>query len=428
MAQIFVNPSQKTGSIKPMHGVNQPPFQGTDYSMFHYLTEAGVPFSRTHDVGGYYGGGRFIDIPNLFRDFNADPEDPSAYDFTFTDEFITALMKAGVQPFFRLGVTIENEAYRKAYRIYPPEDNLKWARICEGVIRHYTEGWADGFRYDVRYWEIWNEPDNIPDPMINQMWRGSAEQYYKLYEVSSKYLKARFPHLRIGGYASCGFYALTGGGDVPKEWTDYYIQFFEDFLVYIRAHDCPLDFFSWHSYSSVENTVKWTEYTTRKLEEFGYGEAEQFLNEWNVEPAKRGTLRHAAMTAGMLLATQDSPLSGTMFYDARLGVSIYGGLFNPLTYEPFPAYYAFQAFNELYSRKTQIRVSSDTDGVYAVAAHDGKSGCVMIANTLEETLPLQLDTQSKILRCRIIDEGRNLTECALPQTLPPYAVLCVEFE
>ena len=211
--------------------------------------------------------------------------------------------------------------------------------------------------------------------MLNQMWRGSAEQYYELYSVASKHLKSCFPHLQIGGYASCGFYALTGKADfVPAERGAYYIKFFEDFLTYIRAHDCPMDFFSWHSYSSIGDTMAWMDYVRGQLEKYGYGDARQFLNEWNVEPENRGTARHAAMCAGMMLAAQDSPLDGSMFYDARLGVSIYGGLFNPLTHEPFPAYFAFPAFNELYRRGTQVRTCSDTEGVYAAAAHDGRTG------------------------------------------------------
>ena len=64
MAQITVNFDKTTGRIKPMHGVGQPPFIGTDYSFMHYLTEANIPFSRLHDVGGTYGGGIYVDIPN----------------------------------------------------------------------------------------------------------------------------------------------------------------------------------------------------------------------------------------------------------------------------------------------------------------------------------------------------------------------------
>ena len=29
----------------------------------------------------------------------------------------------------------------------------------EHIIRHYTEGWADGMHRDMQYWDIWNQPD-----------------------------------------------------------------------------------------------------------------------------------------------------------------------------------------------------------------------------------------------------------------------------
>lgn len=64
-----------------MHAVGQPPFGvgdfGIDNSMFHYLTEAKIPYSRLHDTGGHFACNLFVDIPNLFRDFEADENDPS---------------------------------------------------------------------------------------------------------------------------------------------------------------------------------------------------------------------------------------------------------------------------------------------------------------------------------------------------------------
>ena len=54
--------SKTTGTIKPMHGVGQPPFLGSDFSLFHYLKEAGIPYSRLHDVGGALGCGLYVDI------------------------------------------------------------------------------------------------------------------------------------------------------------------------------------------------------------------------------------------------------------------------------------------------------------------------------------------------------------------------------
>ena len=139
----------KVGPIKPMHAGGQPPLNGVDTSLFQYVADAGIPYSRLHDVAGAFGSNRFVDIPNIFRDFSADENDPASYDFAFTDYLMSELVRYGIEPYFRLGVTIENYFKIKAYRIDPPADYDKWARICEHIIMHYTEGWADGFEYKI---------------------------------------------------------------------------------------------------------------------------------------------------------------------------------------------------------------------------------------------------------------------------------------
>ena len=178
-AEVKVDFSREVGPVKCVNGVGQPPLVGKlgDWSMMHYLKDAGIPYSRLHDVGGWLGGGMFVDIPNLFPDFEADENDLANYRFAYTDSLVKALDKNGIEPFFRLGVSIENFAERgfPPVNILPPKDFAKWARVCEHVIRHYTEGWADGFKMKVAYWEIWNEPDNYPAPKDNCMWRGDWE-------------------------------------------------------------------------------------------------------------------------------------------------------------------------------------------------------------------------------------------------------------
>ena len=38
---------KKVGEVfKPMHGIGQPPITGLSNAMFHYLKEAGIPYSR----------------------------------------------------------------------------------------------------------------------------------------------------------------------------------------------------------------------------------------------------------------------------------------------------------------------------------------------------------------------------------------------
>lgn len=429
MSKISVDFRKVLGKIKPMHGVGQPPFEGIDFSMIAYLKNAGIPFSRLHDVGGWYGGNIWVDIPNLFRDFDADVNAPESYDFAFTDLLITALVENGVEPFFRLGVTIENAHYIKAYRIYPPKDNQKWAEICEHVIRHYTEGWANGFCYPIRYWEIWNEPDGHDDLAQHAMWQGTKEEYFALYDVTATHLKKCFPHLKIGGYASCGFYDILKNyvkeaNSSPR--TAYFITFFHEFLDYIKARNIPFDFFSWHSYDSISANLIYQKYAKEQLTAAGYPDVEIFLNEWNYRIDLRGTAEHAALTAGMMLALQESTLDGAMFYDARLGTSIYGSMFNPLTHKPLPTYYAFTAFNRLYQLENEAAVENDIENVYAAAAGKDGKGCIVIANTTAEDVKVALAFDGRIERALITEAGKNDEPFAFSDTLPKHSVISID--
>ena len=424
MAKIKVDFSKIIGKMKPVHAVGQPPIIGwSSDKLFHYLTEAGIPYARLHDVGGGFGGGKFVDIPNVFPDFNADPDDPASYDFTWTDPLITSLMNAKVEPYYRLGVTIENEVWRKAYRVNPPEDPEKWAKICAGVIRHYTKGWANGFEYDIKYWEIWNEPECTNGRRV--MWTGTWEQYLELYDVTSKLLKAEFPEIKIGGYASIGFYALKEM-DPESTWCkdcQSYIDLFLQFMQYIKDHNCPMDFFSWHSYDEPKYTALYANYVAEKLKEYGYGHAEQHLNEWNCGPQNRDKACHAAATAGFLISMQNSPVDIGMFYDARCGTSIYGGLFNPMTLRPLKSYWVFPAFNELYRRKDQVEAESDTEDLYVAAAAGDPEGAVLIVNFRNETLDLELDLGGKeITSCRLTDDAYEYGLCNFSGKLNPYSV------
>ena len=72
MSCITVDFDNHIGKIKPFHGINNVPIVGSNTKLYHYLSDAGIPFSRLHDTGGVLGGARFVDIENVFRDFDAD--------------------------------------------------------------------------------------------------------------------------------------------------------------------------------------------------------------------------------------------------------------------------------------------------------------------------------------------------------------------
>lgn len=415
MTQIQVNFNQAIQKIKPMHAMGQPPFGGGflkfDFSHMQHLQKAHVPYSRLHDVNGNFGGNRFVDIPNLFRDFDADENDPASYDFAFTDVLLEAMAEYELKPIFRLGVTIENQANIKPLRIHPPKDFAKWARICEHVIRHYNEGWADGFHYGIEYWEIWNEPENGPTPETNQMWTGTPEQYFEMYDVTAKHLKACFgDRIKVGGYGSCGFGGIFYDPeryrmDVPRRPYDevrapkylFRADYLLDFLAYIKKHNSPIDFFSWHSYYDVEKTLMMEQFLHRTLTEYGYGDLETQLNEWNnaFGTENFGTSFASASVAAMMCAMQNTHTDMLCYYDSRLQASSYGGLFAPLTYTPVCTYYSFAAFGELYALGTQVETSCENSKVYTLAATDGTENAIMVVNTDEADKEISLNLDGK---------------------------------
>ena len=389
---LAIDFSTAKGPMKPEHGVGQPPKIGMSGALYHYLTEAGVPYSRLHDVGGWHGNNMFVDIPNIFRDFDADENAPASYDFSFTDVLMKDLVDSEVEPYYRLGVTIENFFEIRRLRTFPPKDFAKWARICEHVVRHYTEGWADGFKMKVTYWEIWNEPDG-EDGMC-PMWSGTFEEYCRLYEVASKHLKKCFPHLKIGGFGSSGLFKLVQ--ETPRPHDDYTKQCVDDFFRYVAEHECPLDFFSVHAYDMPGAPLtpaamkEYARYCREGLDRIGYTAAELSMNEWLPRWSEPGSARQAALCAALLIALQDSAFDNAMIYDAHVGVGLYSPLFDPSTLKPRLAYWSLCNFNELYRLGTQATLSGTPEGVHAIAATDGRVGKVFAANIGQEEVRLDV--------------------------------------
>lgn len=173
METIVFDLKKPCGDFKPMNAVNNGPIHKRHANdqyrdNIEAYRAAKIPFARNHDAAFChdYGGEFSVDVSAIFPNFDADVNDPAAYDFACTDEYIAVTLEAGTETFFRLGQKIEHEI--RKHHTLPPKDFHKWAEICEHIMRHYLEGWADGFHYDIQYWEIWNEADLDPDDRTNK--------------------------------------------------------------------------------------------------------------------------------------------------------------------------------------------------------------------------------------------------------------------
>ncbi len=379
MNKLFIDFQKTSVPIKPLHGVNSGPLTcNFRYDASSLFQEAGIPFSRLHDTEYPFGSGEYVDINCIFKNFDRDPEDPSAYNFAMTDLYLQHILKTGAQIIYRLGCTIEHQQTKRY--IYPPKDYLKWAKICEHIIRHVNEGWADGHYMNIQYWEIWNEPDGI-------LWLGSKEEFFEFFKTVICYLKERFPDLKFGGPALC-----VGSND-----------FSEGLLNFLSSgsQKAPLDFYSWHTYAPTpEEILKQSKLAHDLLIRYGYTNAESILDEWNyVETWDEvgdawdviQSVKGAAFNAAVLCALQNSTCDIATYYDAQLTFSDWwNGLFakgpssaffqgsEPVV--PKKGYFSFAAYNKLYQLGHQAEISGVTAPLYALAATNGHKHAVLIVN------------------------------------------------
>jgi hypothetical protein len=352
---IEVDASAIAGPIRSLQGVNAGPRPIVGWEGLADVSDGyrdlGVDYVRTHD---YYGP---ADMHVIFPDPNADPALASSYNFTSTDRELAAVKATGADILFRLGYSCCD-----IVEYVPPDRHAAWAEVARHVVMHYNAGWAPnpkepaGFYWNIRYWEVWNEPD------LDAFWTGADQEYYQLYAATARAIEAYDPALKVGG---------------PALADDDHENFVRGFLAYCQANQAPLDFFSWHSYSTDPyDASRQAARLQNLLDEYGFSSAELILDEWNYTAGaprdEYWNARGAAWTASVLAYLQDTRITISNRYRGNGGGD--GGRWFGLFYDngayKKPAY-TYRAFRWLLETPVRLAAAgSDTQG-YAVLA--GKS-------------------------------------------------------
>ncbi len=422
--KITVDFTKKLGSIKPMNAANNGPQNPLAKSQtcrnFETYKMLQIPYARVHDANlcYAYGAPHTIDIRAIFKNFEADPDDPESYDFTMTDIYLKSIKLAGTEPFFRLGGSIEHNA-RKWFSYVPP-DFQKFAVICEHIIRHCTSDWANGLNMKITYWEVWNEANLEGDDSLNKRcWQGTAEQFREMFCITINHLKSCFPHLKIGGPASCS--NIQRG---EERWTD---KLFEK----MEKEGVKLDFYSWHRYGcTVEQIFEAVRGARRYLDNHGQAQAESVLDEWNYVKGwgdpfvytleQESSMKGAAFALSIMLGCQKLPLDLLMYYDMRVSSGM-NGLWKPFTFERQKPWYSFFMFSKLAQLGTEVASSSDDPEAQVVGAinRKGEKAAVIAFYTDDDNWGFRipeirlkgLSREEKAhLTIRLLDEKTNCTE------------------
>ena len=378
---ITVDFSKKCGKIKPMNCINGAPRSGgydLSYDVSEEFSKMGIPAVRAVLPSGEYGLNQFIDIHCIFPDFSADENDENSYNFLPTDQYLASIKAVGAEIFYRLGESAE--PYSRKMFISAPKDPEKWARICEHIIMHYNEGWANGFKLGIKNWEIWSSPDS------SLGFVGEPSDFYELYRVTANHLRERFPRIRIGGYGCSGFYSLNRLS--ASEEMKGYIPFMQNFLNYITKEEtsAPLDFFTWACYTSnPDELALHIKYARSYLDAAGLKRTKSIICEYNTvqkgdTPPALSPDYPSELGAAMILAQKSS--ADMMMYSTSDVRSKKNGLF---TFDDHTSAHRYAAFNVMraYGRLYKLGAAYDVGGdyrkeLYSLAARGKDEGAIML--------------------------------------------------
>ena len=334
---------------------------------------------RTHDWALVNDGQRIVDTQYLFPLMNQDPSNPGNYVFEPTDHVLELAQNIGLKIFYRLGTSIEHTG-DWSFNANNPKDHAKYAEALAGIVRHYTQGWGNGFKWDIQNWEIYNEPN------IKPCWRGTKEEFLDLYVTSLKRLKSEFPHLSIGGPAFAG---------CPMDYM-------KDLLAACRSAGVAPDFMSWHYYGQNPSDLVAQPAKVRKLlDEMGFPKCRTVINEWHyivswdgihgassverIKKAHSGPSAHngidsAVFNLAVLAGFQNTCLDQAYYYGSgargNWGYKDGLGLFNK-------SYYSLKLFGEIvagYADKVAAMTPAPSVTVFAAKSADGRKGCLLVAD------------------------------------------------
>lgn len=282
-ATLSADFSKETGPVnRALHSSGFAPRVTSQGATLKEIKELNFDYTRTHDLALISAGQRIVDTQYIFPLMHLDPKDPRNYYFDATDYQLKLIRDAGNRIFYRLGASIEHSGPKVHFNTLIPDDFDKMAEVFAGTVRHYVNGWADGHKWDIKYWGIWNEPDGV-----NNMWclpdgdgkvntkdfaRRDAKRrklFCEFFVKCLKRLKSEFPELKIGGPAFC----------TPKPRNEVW---FKDLLAACKAAGVAPDFLSWHYYGYKPHEIMDHAEKMRKLcDSYGFKDCELIINEWH---------------------------------------------------------------------------------------------------------------------------------------------------
>ncbi|MCC6154273.1 MAG: beta-xylosidase [Candidatus Hydrogenedentes bacterium] len=256
---IRVDASRTLGEVEPIWR-----FFGYDEANYTYMPNGKKLLTELGELGG---GQVYVRCHHLLTSGDGSPalkwgstgaytetaDGTSVYDWTIIDRIFDTYLECGLKPYVEIGfmpeaLSTHPEDYPRnpppnelvpidTGQAYPPRDYGKWAELVYQWTKHCVEKYGAA-EVNQWYWGLWNEPNII-------YWRGTREEYFKLYDYSVDAVRRALPSARVGGPESA--HGLDG-------------NFLRDFLQHCSRgvnyvtgeRGAPIDFISFHAKGAPE--------------------------------------------------------------------------------------------------------------------------------------------------------------------------------
>jgi xylan 1,4-beta-xylosidase len=251
-ASIQVHAGQTSGSfplIWNFFGYDEPnyTYAANGKKLLHEIAELSPTpaYIRVHNILTSGDGSASL----KWGSTNAYTEDDAGkpvYDWKIIDRIFDTFEQAGLKPLVEIGfmpeaLSTHPEPYRHNFPngsvftgwAYPPKDYKKWAELVFQFAQHLRERYGDD-EVKTWLWEVWNEPDI-------EYWKGTHEEYFKLYDYSVDAVLRAIPHAKIGGPDA------TGISERSAQFLNEFLEHCDKGRNYVTGKQgTPLEFIAFH--------------------------------------------------------------------------------------------------------------------------------------------------------------------------------------
>jgi xylan 1,4-beta-xylosidase len=141
--------------------------------------------------------------------YTEDAQGNPVYSWTILDRIFDTYLVLGIKPLVQVGfmpeaLSTHPQPYRHNFPqgtiftgwAYPPKDYQRWADVVFHFAVHLRDRYGEA-ETKTWLWEIWNEPDI-------DYWKGTPEEYFKLYDFAAAAILRALPGAEVGGPDSTG--------------------------------------------------------------------------------------------------------------------------------------------------------------------------------------------------------------------------------